>query len=266
LNGRITAVDIETAAGVPPKPKAAAPAAAAAAPATKPAAVAPPAPAGTVVPLSGMQAAVAKNMMPSLSVPVSRIAMSICTDEFDKLYATLKPKGVTMTALLTKAVGVALAQHPIMFSTYHDGQGIVYNDSVNIACAVALEDGLITPVLRDCGNVDVYQLGREWSGLVKKARGSGLSPADYAGGNFTISNLGMFGVDQFDAILPPNQTAILAIGSSKKTVVPVGGMIGVKSIMTVNIVADHRHVNGNVAADFGKTLREVIENPSSLTL
>ena len=266
LNGRITAADIETAAGLPPTPKAgAAPAAAAAAP-TKPAAVAPPAPAGTVVPLSGMQAAVAKNMMPSLSVPVSRIAMSICTDEFDKLYATLKPKGVTMTALLTKAVGVALAQHPIMYSTYHDGQGVVYNDSANIAVAVALDDGLITPVLRDCGNTDVYQLGRDWSGLVKKARGSGLAPADYADGNFTISNLGMFGVDQFDAILPPNQTAILAIGSSKKTVVPVGGMIGVKSIMTVNIVADHRHVNGNVAADFGKTLREVIENPSSLTL
>jgi len=269
LNGRITAVDIENAAGLPPTPKAGAapaPAAAAAAAPKKAAAVAPPAPAGTVVPLSGMQAAVAKNMLPSLSVPVSRIAMSICTDEFDKLYATLKPKGVTMTALLTKAVGVALAQHPIMYSTYHDGKGIVYNDKVNIAVAVALDDGLITPVLNDTANTDVYQLGREWSGLVKKARSTGLSPADYAGGNFTISNLGMFGVDQFDAILPPNQTAILAVGSSKKTVVPVGGMIGVKSFMTVNIVADHRHVNGNVAADFGKTLREVIENPSNLTL
>lgn len=269
MNGRITAVDIENAAGLPPTPKAGAapaPAAAAAAAPKKAAAVAPPAPAGTVVPLSGMQAAVAKNMLPSLSVPVSRIAMSICTDEFDKLYATLKPKGVTMTALLTKAVGVALAQHPIMYSTYHDGKGIVYNDKVNIAVAVALDDGLITPVLNDTANTDVYQLGREWSGLVKKARSTGLSPADYAGGNFTISNLGMFGVDQFDAILPPNQTAILAVGSSKKTVVPVGGMIGVKSFMTVNIVADHRHVNGNVAADFGKTLREVIENPSNLTL
>ena len=269
LNGRITAVDIENAAGLPPTPKAGAapaPAAAAAAAPKKAAAVAPPAPVGTVVPLSGMQAAVAKNMLPSLSVPVSRIAMSICTDEFDKLYATLKPKGVTMTALLTKAVGVALAQHPIMFSTYHDGKGIVYNDKVNIAVAVALDDGLITPVLNDTANTDVYQLGREWSGLVKKARSTGLSPADYAGGNFTISNLGMFGVDQFDAILPPNQTAILAVGSSKKTVVPIGGMIGVKSFMTVNIVADHRHVNGNVAADFGKTLREVIENPSNLTL
>ncbi|OUS43708.1 dihydrolipoamide succinyltransferase [Ostreococcus tauri] len=213
-----------------------------------------------------MQAAVAKNMLPSLSVPVSRIAMSICTDEFDKLYASLKPKGVTMTALLTKAIGVALAQHPIMYSTYHDGKGIEYNDKVNIACAVALEDGLITPVLRDCANTDVYQIGRDWSGLVKKARGSGLSPADYAGGNFTVSNLGMFGVDQFDAILPPNQSCILAVGSSKKTVVPVGGMIGVKSFMTVNIVADHRHINGNVAADFGKTLRDVIENPASLTM
>ena len=270
LNGRITAIDIETAAGVPPTPKAgAAPAAApakAAPAAAKAAPVAPPAPVGTITPLAPMQAAVAKNMLPSLSVPVSRVAMKICTDEFDKLYATLKPKGVTMTALLTKAVGVALAQHPLMFSTYVDGQGIIYNDKVNIAVAVALPSGLITPVLKDTAGTDVYQLGRDWSALVKKARGSGLAPADYAGGTFTISNMGMFGVSAFDAILPPGQTAILAVGGSEKTVVPVNGMIGVKTIMTVNCTADHRHVNGDVVAAFLVTLKETIENPSSLTL
>ena len=126
LNGRITAGDVEAAAGVPSSTPAAAPApAAAAAPAAAPAgpsaAASPaaplPAPSGTQVPLSGMQAAVAKNMMPSLQVPVSRIAMSMCTDELDALYKKVKPKGVTMTALLAKAVGVALAQHPIMFSS-----------------------------------------------------------------------------------------------------------------------------------------------------
>jgi pyruvate dehydrogenase E2 component (dihydrolipoamide acetyltransferase) len=239
--------------------KAAAAAAGGAAPAPAPA------PSGTQVPLSGMQAAVAKNMMPSLQVPVSRIAMSMCTDELDALYKKVKPKGVTMTALLAKAVGVALAQHPIMFSTLTPaGNAIVYNEKVNIAIAVALESGLITPVLPDTAGTDVYELGRVWSGLVKKARGPGLAPADYAGGNFTISNMGMFGVDAFDAILPPGQSCILAVGGSKPTVVPVNGMIGVKTMMTVNLTADHRHINGDVAASFLQTLKAVIEDPKDL--
>ena len=250
LNGRITAGDVEAKAGVPSS----------AAPAAASAAAAP-----AAVPLSGMQAAVAKNMMPSLSVPVSRIAMSMCTDELDALYKKVKPKGVTMTALLAKAVGVALAQHPIMFSQLTpEGNAIVYNEKVNIAIAVALESGLITPVLPDTAGTDVYELGRVWSGLVKKARGPGLAPADYAGGNFTISNMGMFGVDAFDAILPPGQSCILAVGGSKPTVVPVDGMIGVKTMMTVNLTADHRHINGDVAATFLKTLKAVIEDPKDL--
>jgi|TARA_B100001142_G_C14086168_1_gene559427 pyruvate dehydrogenase E2 component (dihydrolipoamide acetyltransferase) len=212
-----------------------------------------------------MQKAVAKNMMPSLQVPVSRIAMSMCTDELDALYKKVKPKGVTMTALLAKAVGVALAQHPIMYaSPVPAGDAVVYNDKVNIAVAVALESGLITPVLADTAGTDVYEIGRVWKDLVKKARGAGLSPADYAGGNFTISNLGMFGVDAFDAILPPGQGAILAVGAGKPTVVPVNGMIGIKTLMTVNLTADHRHINGDVAAEFLKTLKAVIEDPSEL--
>ena len=272
MNGRITAGDVEKKAGVPssaPAPAAAAAAPAAAAPAApSPAAAAPaplPAAAGTAVPLSGMQKAVAKNMMPSLEVPVSRIAMQMCTDELDALYKKVKPKGVTMTALLAKAVGVALAQHPIMFATLSPaGDSIIYNEKVNIAVAVALEQGLITPVLQDTAGTDVYEIGRKWKDLVKKARGAGLGPADYAGGNFTISNLGMFGVDCFDAILPPGQGAILAVGASKPTVVPVNGMIGVKTLMTVNITADHRHINGDVAAEFLKTLKAVVEDPKDL--
>ena len=258
MNGRITAGDAEKKAGVPSSAPAA-PSPAAAAPAPLPAA------AGTAVPLSGMQKAVAKNMMPSLEVPVSRIAMQMCTDELDALYKKVKPKGVTMTALLAKAVGVALAQHPIMFATLSPaGDSIIYNEKVNIAVAVALEQGLITPVLQDTAGTDVYEIGRKWKDLVKKARGAGLGPADYAGGNFTISNLGMFGVDCFDAILPPGQGAILAVGASKPTVVPVNGMIGVKTLMTVNITADHRHINGDVAAEFLKTLKAVVEDPKDL--
>ena len=269
LNGRITGEDVEKAAGIAPaaKPAAAAAAApAAAAPSAKPAPAPLPAPAGTATPLPPMQKAVAKNMLPSLSVPVSRVAMPICTDKLDQLYQKLKPKGVTMTALLSKAMGNALAKHPIMFASYHDeSQSIVYNDEVNIACAVALDGGLITPVLRNVANTDVYEVGRQWKELVGKAKAGKLGPADYAGGNFTISNMGMFGVSAFDAILPPGQGAIIAIGAGIKTVVPIDGMIGVKTMMTVNVTADHRHINGDVAAGFLKTLKEVIENPDDLT-
>ena len=269
LNGRITGEDVEKAAGIAPaaKPAAAAAAAPAAlAPSAKPAPAPLPAPAGTATPLPPMQKAVAKNMLPSLSVPVSRVAMPICTDKLDQLYQKLKPKGVTMTALLSKAMGNALAKHPIMFASYHDeSQSIVYNDEVNIACAVALDGGLITPVLRNVANTDVYEVGRQWKELVGKAKSGKLGPADYAGGNFTISNMGMFGVSAFDAILPPGQGAIIAIGAGIKTVVPIDGMIGVKTMMTVNVTADHRHINGDVAAGFLKTLKEVIENPDDLT-
>ena len=268
LNGRITGEDVEKAAGIAPAAKPAAPAAApaAAAPSAKPAPEPLPAPAGTATPLPAMQKAVAKNMLPSLSVPVSRVAMPICTDKLDQLYQKLKPKGVTMTALLSKAMGNALAKHPIMFASYHDeSQSIVYNDEVNIACAVALDGGLITPVLRNVANTDVYEVGRQWKDLVGKAKSGKLGPADYAGGNFTISNMGMFGVSAFDAILPPGQGAIIAIGAGIKTVVPIDGMIGVKTMMTVNVTADHRHINGDVAAGFLKTLKEVIENPDDLT-
>ena len=140
LGGRITAGDVEAKAGVPSSTAAApvaaavaAPAAVAAAPSLAAAAPAPlPAVAGTAVPLSGMQKAVGKNMLPSLAVPVSRIAMSMCTDELDALYKKVKPKGVTMTALLAKAAGVALSQHPIMFASLTPtADAVVYNDKVN---------------------------------------------------------------------------------------------------------------------------------------
>jgi len=191
--------------------------------------------------------------------------MSIETDALDALYAQIKPKGVTMTALLAKAVGAALAAHPLLFATLSaDAAAVTYNEQVNIAVAVALDGGLITPVLTDVANTDVFQIGRKWKELVGKARAKSLTPAEFNSGNFTISNLGMYGVAAFDAILPPGQGAILAVGASKRTVVPVGDMIGVRSIMTVNLTADHRHINGDKAAEFLQTLKEVIESPQAL--
>jgi len=280
-NGRITASDVERAAkgGAAPAPAAAASAPAAAAPAAAaPAAkAAAPAAAGTTVsqlrgttkPFTTLQNAVSRNMIESLKVPEFRVSMSIETDKFDALYKRLKPHGVTMTALLSKAVGVALARHPVLFaSCTPDGSGITYNEHVNVALAVAMPDGgLITPVLKDADKVDIYQLSRNWADLVKRARGKQLAPDEYSSGTFTISNLGMFGVETFDAILPPGTAGILAVGGSKPSVVATdSGLIGVKKVMNVNLTADHRIVYGADAAEFLQSLKAVIENPDSLTL
>ncbi|KAJ4745976.1 Dihydrolipoamide acetyltransferase component of pyruvate dehydrogenase complex [Rhynchospora pubera] len=272
--GRITPADIEAAAGIQPKKPAPAPVAqAAAAPATPaPAAAAsaslpPPLPGSSVVPFTTMQGAVSKNMMESLSVPTFRVGYPIVTDALDALYAKLKPKGVTMTVILAKAAAMALAQHPVVNASCKDGKSFSYNGSINIAVAVAMDGGLITPVLQDADKLDLYLLSEKWKELVKKARAKQLSPNEYNSGTFTLSNLGMFGVDRFDAILPPGQGAIMAVGASKPTVVAdKDGFFSVKSKMLVNVTADHRIIYGADLAAFLETFAKIVENPDNLTL
>lgn len=272
-HGRIVAQDVEKAAGKTPAPAApaAAPAPAAAAPSAPaiPAApTAPPPVPGQVTAFNTMQQAVVRNMNASLSVPVFRVSYAITTDALDTLYKQIKPKGVTMTGLLAKAVAVILAKHPIINASYTDA-GTQYNGSINVAVAVAMPDGgLITPVLRGADQMDIYSLSRSWKDLVARSRSKQLQPEEYTTGTFTLSNLGMFGVDSFDAILPPGTGSILAIGGAKPTVVAdANGMIGVKKQMTVNITCDHRIIYGADGAAFLKDLADLIENnPQSLTL
>ena len=277
-HGRIVAEDIERAAGLSTAPAPAAtptPTASAAPVAAPPAAAAPKLPeaptdvaskAGKTEKFSSMQAAVSKNMVDSLAVPEFRASYTICTDKFDALYKKIKPSGVTMSALITKAVAVALRSHPIMYASC-TGDGIHWNESINIASAVAMDGGLITPVLQNADSTDIYQLSRDWKDLVKRARAKKLAPAEFQSGTFTISNLGMMGVDCFDAILPPGQAGILAVGASKKVVfASKDGMLGVRTEMTVNLTADHRIVYGMDAAEFLQTLRAVMEEPDVLLL
>ncbi|CAB4295596.1 unnamed protein product [Prunus armeniaca] len=271
--GRITPADVEAAAGIaqPKKTVAAEPTPVSAAP-PKPSAApsassAPLLPGSTVVPFTTMQAAVSKNMLESLSVPTFRVGYPISTDALDALYEKVKPKGVTMTALLAKAAALALAQHPVVNASCKDGKSFTYNSSINIAVAVAINGGLITPVLQDADKLDLYLLSQKWKELVEKARAKQLQPHEYSSGTFTLSNLGMFGVDRFDAILPPGQGAIMAVGASKPTVVAdADGFFSVKSKMLVNVTADHRIVYGADLAAFLKTFAKIVENPESLTL
>ncbi|MEG3937869.1 MULTISPECIES: dihydrolipoamide acetyltransferase family protein [unclassified Microcoleus] len=277
-NGRIVAEDVEAAAGkaqpAPVQqqvtvPAAAAPAAAAPA-AAKPAPAPVPAVAlsGNRVPMNALQNAVVRNMEASLSVPCFRVGYTITTDNLDKLYKQIKSKGVTMTAMLAKAVAVTLQKHPLLNACYVES-GIQHRADINVAVAVAMEGGgLITPVLQNADRLDIYSLSRTWKDLVDRARTKQLKPDEYSTGTFTLSNLGMFGVDKFDAILPPNQGSILAIGSSRPQVVAnEEGLMGVKRQMQVNITCDHRVIYGADAASFLKDLAKLIEtNPQSLTL
>ncbi|PUZ63181.1 hypothetical protein GQ55_3G047500 [Panicum hallii var. hallii] len=251
--GRIVAKDVEAALAAPKK---AAPVAAAR----------PDVPLGSTVPFTTMQGAVSKNMVESLAVPTFRVGYTITTDALDQLYKKIKSKGVTMTALLAKATAMALVQHPLVNSSCRDGKSFTYSSSINISVAVAIDGGLITPVLQDADKVDIYSLSRKWKELVDKARAKQLQPHEYNSGTFTLSNLGMFGVDRFDAILPPGTGAIMAVGASQPTVVGTkDGRIGIKNQMQVNVTADHRVIYGADLAAFLQTLSKIIEDPKDLT-
>jgi pyruvate dehydrogenase E2 component (dihydrolipoamide acetyltransferase) len=270
-NGRIVAEDVEKAAGKPPTTQPAFIPTPTTTVTTTTIASAPiPAPvvAGESVALNALQKAVVQSMMASLQVPEFRVSYQIVTDSLDALYKQIKSKGVTMTALLAKAVAVTLAKHPIVNARYVDN-AIYYNSGINVAVAVAMPDGgLITPVLKNADKIDIYSLSRSWKDLVDRSRLKQLQPDEYNSGTFTLSNLGMFGVDSFDAILPPGQGSILAVGASRPQVVASeNGMFAVKNQMTVNITCDHRVIYGAQAAAFLQDLAKLIETDvHSLTL
>jgi pyruvate dehydrogenase E2 component (dihydrolipoamide acetyltransferase) len=282
-HGRIQAEDVLAASGQPisvPRVSEGSGPAVASAPATaggNGAAAPAPAPAGQAfgrpgeaVAFNTLQNAVNRNMLASLAVPCFRVGYTITTTRLDAFYKQVKSKGVTMTALLAKAVAVTLARHPqVNAATSADGSAMAYPAAVNVAVAVAMEDGgLITPVLADADRTDIYQLARTWADLVARARTKQLQPEEYSTGTFTLSNLGMFGVDRFDAILPPGTGAILAVAASRPTVVAgPDGSIRVASQMQVNLTCDHRTIYGTHAAAFLKDLAQLIEtNPESLAL
>jgi pyruvate dehydrogenase E2 component (dihydrolipoamide acetyltransferase) len=270
-NGRITADDVTTAAGKPVAPVAAAIVAPVAAPIAPPLAppIAPPAVTpGQVVPFTTLQLAVNRNMVASLSIPTFRVGYTIETNNLDKIYKQLKSKGVTMTALLAKAVAMTLQKYPVVNANYTDA-GVRHPASINIAVAVAMPDGgLITPVLQNADKMDLYSLSRMWKDLVERARSKQLQPQEYTSGTFTISNLGMLGVDRFDAILPPGTGAILAVGASNPQVVATeDGSIAIRRQMQVNMTADHRIIYGADAASFLQDLAILLQtNAQSLTL
>jgi pyruvate dehydrogenase E2 component (dihydrolipoamide acetyltransferase) len=221
-----------------------------------------------LVPFTGMQRAVSKNMEATLSTPVFRVSREVEMDAFNALYQRVKPKGVTVSVLLAKAVALAIEKYPIINSSYTP-KGTVFNPDINVAMAVAIDGGLITPTLKYANERNIMELGENWKELVQKAKEGRLAPDEYNSGTFTISNLGMFGVSQFDAILPSGMGGILAIGGTSEQIVPCDkAVLGMKKVskMTVTLTCDHRQIYGADAALFLKEFNAVMGSPEQLLL
>jgi pyruvate dehydrogenase E2 component (dihydrolipoamide acetyltransferase) len=172
---------------------------------------------------------------------------------------------VTVNDLIVRAAALALRVHPKLNATYH-GSSIRQHDSADVCVAVAIPDGLITPIVAKAHTKSVRQIGDEVRALAKKAVDGKLQPAEFQGGSFTISNLGMFGISEFVAIINPPQVAILAVAGIKDEPVVRGGQVVPGKVMRLTISADHRAVDGADAAAFLKTLRELLEAPATLLI
>lgn len=172
---------------------------------------------------------------------------------------------VTVNDLIVRACALALRVHPKVNAVYQ-GTSVRQYDSADISVAVAIPDGLITPIVKAAHTKSVRQIGDEVRVLAKKAVDGKLQPHEFQGGSFTISNLGMFGISEFVAIINPPQVAILAVAGIKEEPVVRNGQIVPGKVMRVTLSADHRAVDGADAAAFLKTLRELLESPASLLL
>lgn len=172
---------------------------------------------------------------------------------------------VTFNDFVIRACSLALKEHPKVNSGFNSAnQSIVLFKTIDISVAVSLEEGLITPIIRFADYKDVQQISFEMKSLVKKAKEGKLDPSEYKGGSFTVSNLGMYGISDFVAVINPPQSAILAIGAiEEKPKIKEGKVVPAK-MMTLTLSCDHRVIDGGVGAQFLKRVQEILENPSIL--
>lgn len=226
-----------------------------------------------VIPLEGMRRTIAERMQASAQQAphvmfTLDIDMTRATSFREDANARLgKDQGsISMTAIIIKAAAWTLRQHPIMNSYLHNNQ-IIILPYVNVGMAVALEDGLIVPVIRNADTKGLAQIGAEVVELAARARDGRLRPSDVTDGTFTVSNLGMYGIDHFTAIINTPQVGILAVGRIARRFVPdENDQPVVKPIMTVTLSTDHRVVDGANAAQFVATLRDALEEPARIVL
>jgi pyruvate dehydrogenase E2 component (dihydrolipoamide acetyltransferase) len=222
------------------------------------------------VELSGMRRVIAERLLASKTqIPHFYLAIEVDAGPLMRLRKEVNtaneaadlPK-TTVNDFILLAVAHATAQNPKVNAAW-GGDHVIQYDSVNVAVAVAVDDGLITPVLRGADKLSLREISAAVKDLATKARNKKLKPEDYSGGTVTVSNLGSYGIEQFYAIVNPPQAAILAVGAIvKKPVVNAKDEIVVGQRMTISLSGDHRVVDGAVGAEFMTSLRKLVENPA----
>jgi pyruvate dehydrogenase E2 component (dihydrolipoamide acetyltransferase) len=220
--------------------------------------------------LTQIRKTIAKRLSESIGpIPTFYLTADIDLTRVTELRAAMLELGdefkVSVNDVLMKAVATALAQHPEV-NAHWLGDRIRYHHRVNLGMAVATNDGLIVPVIFDADRKRMSEISAEARELAKRARERKLKPEEYTGSTFSISNLGMFGIDQFTAIINPPEVGILAIGTAHDVIVPgkSDGAFGVEKRLRLTMSCDHRAVDGAVGATFLQTLRRLIENPLML--
>ena len=222
------------------------------------------------IPLSPMRATIGKRLQESKTfIPHFYVREEIVVDGLVKLREELKEGGVKITYndLVLRAVALALRQHPTINSGFDNQENaIIEFKTIDIAVAVSVDGGLITPIVRHADYKNVTQLSQEVKQLVGLAKKQKLSPEQYQGGSFTISNLGMFGITDFSAIINPPQAAILAVGGILDRPVVEDCEIRAGKVLTLTLSADHRVVDGAEGAAFMVTLRKILQKPAILII
>ena len=273
-NGRIVKADIEAAQQKGP---AAAPAPTAVQPSAAPvakAATAITAP-HRLVPHSSIRKVIARRLTEAKStIPHFYVSMDVEIDAMNKMLAELNAKApkegdgaylITINDMVIKASAATLRRVPTVNAAWTD-DGMALFDDVDISVAVAIPDGLITPIVRKADQKGLATISREMKDLAGRARAGKLKPEEFQGGGFSISNMGMFGVSEFAAIINPPQAAILAVAAGQKRPVVKNNSLAIATVMTVTLSVDHRVVDGALGARWLREFKRIVEDPLSLLL
>ena len=221
---------------------------------------------GAAQPLSRMRGAIARTVSEAWrTIPHFFVTVDIDMEEAERVRRELKGAGtpLSLNDFIIKAAAVAIGRFPRVNASL-GADGITVHPDINIGIAVALEDGLLVPVIKGCGGQTLKEIAAASREFIGRAKAGKLGAADIAGGTFSISNLGMYGIDEFTAIIHPSQGAVLAVGAVKDRPVVRGGSLAAARLMRATLSSDHRLLDGAYAARFLRELKRVLENPVTM--